>query len=140
MSKINRIFTNFLFSLKNIKVREQFLLLTYFDIFNFLCTLLLKAGPNFDLKNGTERKAYNFFIHTKLKLGLSLLIPELSYAQLFNWCHANACALCKKWVISDVHMYTGWLKKFPCSSIATIFWFWFCGQKLLKGWMSIFLT
>ena len=43
------------------------------------------------LKTQKKTRPRFFFIHTKLELGLSLFIPELSYAQLFNWSHANIC-------------------------------------------------
>ena len=49
MSKIGGILLIF-FSLKNIKKGDQLLLLTYLDNFDFLCTLLLKVGPIFDLQ------------------------------------------------------------------------------------------
>ena len=46
MSKISRIFIKF-FSLKNTKLGDQLLLITYFDNFDFQCTLSSKNVPKF---------------------------------------------------------------------------------------------
>jgi hypothetical protein len=76
MSKIKRIFAIFLFLLKNIKVGEQHLLLTDFNIFDFKCTLLLKMGPNYDLKNSQKKtQGLDLFYTHQVGAGAKLIYP-----------------------------------------------------------------
>ena len=58
------------------------------------------------------------FMHTKLELGLSLFILELSYAQLFNWSDANIYCDFRWWIYGIqqrslfVWAWDGWQKLF----------------------------
>ena len=92
MSKIIRIFLIF-FSLKNISLEESFLLLSFFENFNFWTTLFFKMVPNFWQSVWTsvkvKSKKYFYFTDSTPCWLTSAKLHHWGYTIEQGWCTCN---------------------------------------------------